>query len=113
MGRGLQILIALLLFFLLLIAAFILPWERLPDWTWLVIPIGYIAVIAIIRDAQGPSHSELLVVYLLPIVWMSLYGRRIHLLVGLFCMDLALMVPILLVGAPNTRSPAGARWSSW
>ena len=32
---------------------------------------------------------------------MSLYGRRLHLLVGLFCMDLALMVPILLVGAPN------------
>ncbi len=59
------------------------------------------AVIAIIRDAQGPSDSELLVVYLLPIVWMSLYGRRLHLLVGLFCMDLALMVPILLVGAPN------------
>ena len=100
-GARLEILIALLLFFLLLIAAFVLPWERLPDWAWLVIPIGYIAVIAIIRDAQGPSHSELLVVYLLPIVWMSLYGRRLHLLVGLFCMDLALMVPILLVGAPN------------
>jgi PAS domain S-box-containing protein len=100
-GARLEILIALLLFFLLLITAFVLPWERLPDWAWLVIPIGYIAVIAIIRDAQGPSHSELLVVYLLPIVWMSLYGRRLHLLVVLFCMDLALMVPILLVGAPN------------
>ncbi len=89
------------IFFVLVAAAFLLPWERLPDWAWLIIPIGYIAVIAIIRDAQGGSDSGLVVVYLLPIVWLSLYGRRLHLLVGLFCMDLALLVPVLLVGAPD------------
>jgi PAS domain S-box-containing protein len=100
-GARHEILIALLLFFLLLTTAFVLPWERLPDWAWLVIPIGYMAVIALIRDAQGGGESELVIVYLLPIVWMSLYGRRLHLLVGLFCMDLALMVPVLLIGAPN------------
>jgi PAS domain S-box-containing protein len=100
-GARHEILIALLLFFLLLTAAFVLPWERLPNWAWLTIPIGYMAVIALIRDAQGVGESELVVVYLLPIVWMSLYGRRLHLLVGLFCMDLALMIPVLLVGAPN------------
>jgi PAS domain S-box-containing protein len=100
-GARVEILIAFLLFFLLLTTAFVLPWERLPDWAWLTIPIGYMAVIAVIRDAQGVGDSELLVVYLLPIVWMSLYGRRLHLLVGLFCMDLALTVPILLIGAPN------------
>ncbi len=82
-------------------AAFLVPWERLPDWAWLIIPIGYIAVIAIIRDAQGGSDSGLVVVYLLPIVWLSLYGRRLHLLVGLFCLDLALLVPLLIVGPPN------------
>jgi len=38
-------------------------------------------VIAIIRDAQGGADSGLVVVYLLPIVWLSLYGRRLHLLV--------------------------------
>ena len=65
-GRAVEILIAVLLFFLLLTAAFVLPWERLPDWAWLVIPIGYMAVIALIRDAQGGGDSELLVVYLLP-----------------------------------------------
>jgi PAS domain S-box-containing protein len=96
-----EIIIALLLFFLLLTAAFVLPWERLPSGAWLIIPIGYMTVIALIRDAQGPRDSELVIVYLLPIVWMSLYGKRLHLLVGLFCMDLALMVPVLLIGAPN------------
>ena len=96
-----EISIAGVLFFALVAAAFLLPWERLPNWAWLIIPIGYIAVIAIIRDAQGGSRSGLVVVYLLPIVWLSLYGRRLHLLVGIFCLDLALLVPLLLLGAPK------------
>ncbi|HWF14833.1 MAG TPA: PAS domain-containing sensor histidine kinase [Acidimicrobiales bacterium] len=96
-----EISIAGVLFFALVAAAFLIPWERLPEWAWLIIPIGYIAVIAIIRDAQGGSNSGLVVVYLLPIVWLSLYGRRLHLLAGLFCLDLALLVPLLIVGPPN------------
>jgi PAS domain S-box-containing protein len=96
-----EISIAGVLFFLLVAAAFLLPWERLPDWAWILIPIGYIAVIAIIRDAQGGSSSGLIVVYLLPIVWLALYGRRFHLLVGLFCLDLALLVPVLIVASPK------------
>ena len=96
-----EISVAGVIFFCLVAAAFLLPWERMPDWAWLIIPIGYIAVIAIIRDAQGGSDSGLIVVYLLPIVWLALYGRRLHLLVGLFCMDLALLVPLLMVGPPE------------
>jgi PAS domain S-box-containing protein len=96
-----EISIAGVIFFVLVAAAFLVPWERLPDWAWLIIPIGYIAVIAIIRDAQGGADSGLVVVYLLPIVWLSLYGRRLHLLAGLFCMDLALLVPLLIVGSPK------------
>ena len=96
-----EISLAGFIFFVLVAAAFILPWERLPEWAWLVVPIGYIAVIAIIRDAQGGSNSGLVVVYLLPIVWLALYGRRLHLLVGLFCMYLALLVPLLIVGSPK------------
>jgi PAS domain S-box-containing protein len=100
-GARVEILIALAIFFILLTAAFTLPWERLPNWMWLVIPLGYMGVIATIRDAQGVSESELVIVLILPIVWISLYGQRLHLLVGLLCMDLALMVPVLLVGRPN------------
>ncbi len=96
-----EISVAGVLFFALVAAAFIMPWERLPEWAWLIIPVGYIAVIAIIRDAQGGTHSGLVVVYLLPIVWLSLYGRRLHLLVGLFFLDLALLIPVLLLGAPK------------
>ena len=107
-GARLEILIALLLFLLLLTTAFALPWERLPDWAWLVIPIGFLAVIALIRDAQGGGDSGLIIVFLLPIVWLALYGRRLHLMVGLLCMDLALMIPVLLIGSPNY--PLSSEW---
>jgi len=96
-----EVSIAAVIFFVLVAAAFLVPWEKLPDWAWLVIPIGYIAVIAIIRDAQGGADSGLVAVFLLPIVWLALYGRRSHLLVGLFCLDLALLVPLLIVGPPK------------
>ncbi len=107
-----EISIAGVIFFALVAAAFLLPWERLPEWAWLIIPIGYIAVIAIIRDAQGGSNSGLVVVYLLPIVWLSLYGRRLHLLIGLFCMDLALLMPFLdrrAAEVPDARVAPGRR----
>jgi len=100
-GARREISIAGVLFFVLVAAAFLVPWERLPEWAWLSLPIGYMAVIAIIRDAQGGSNSGLIVVYLLPIVWLSLYGRRLHLLVGLFCLYLALVIPLLVVGSPE------------
>jgi len=96
-----EILVAGILFFVLVSAAFLLPWERLPGWSWLSIPVGYMAVIALIRDAQGGSTSGLVVVYLLPIVWLAMYGRRMHLVVGLVCMYLALIVPVLTVGRPK------------
>jgi PAS domain S-box-containing protein len=100
-GARREIFLAGVLFFALVAAAFLAPWERLPDWAWLIIPIGYIAVIALIRDAQGGSDSGLVVVYLLPIVWLALYGRRLHLVVGLFCLYAALLVPLLVVGPPK------------
>jgi hypothetical protein len=112
-GARREIAIAGVLFFLLLTAAFLLPWERLPDWAWVLIPVGYIAVIAIIRDAQGGSRSGLVVVYLLPIVWLALYGRRFHLLVGLFFMDIACWCPSSSSARRNIPCRSGARSWSW
>ena len=105
-GAQREIAIAGVLFFLLMAAVFLLPWERLPDWTWLLVPVGYMAVLALIRDAQGGVDSGLVVMYLLPVFSLSLFGRRLHLLVGLFCLALALLIPVLAVGAPKYPSVA-------
>ena len=96
-----EISIAGVLFFVLVAAAFLMPWERLPDWAWLVIPSATSRSSPSSGTRRAAADSGLVVVYLLPIVWLSLYGRRLHLLVGLFCMDLALLVPLLIVGPPK------------
>jgi PAS domain S-box-containing protein len=103
-GYRREISVAGFLFFLIVAAAFLLPWDRLPSWASVILPIGYVAVIALIRDAQGGEDAGLVVVLLLPVVWLSLYGRRFHLLVGLVCLVLALLVPLVVVGAPKYPS---------
>lgn len=100
-GSRREVLVAAVVFMGILAAAFLVPWERMPDYAWLVVPIGFLAVIALIRDAQGGGDSGLIIVLLLPIVWLALYGRRLHIVVGLLCLYLALALPILIIGPPK------------
>ena len=95
-----EILAAGALFFGLTTMAVVLPWRRLPQWFWPVIPIGYIAVIALLRDAQGGTVSGLEGLYFLPIVWLAFYGRREQLVAGVVAVFLAMVIPILWVGSP-------------
>jgi PAS domain S-box-containing protein len=88
------------LFLGLALAAVLLPWSRLPTWTWPVIPLGSVVVIALVRDAQGGSASGLATLYLLPIVWLAFYGKRSHVAVGLMVMLVAMVVPMLMEGPP-------------
>ena len=73
--RTLEILVAGALFFLLTGLRWCCRGAASP-WFWPVIPIGYIAVIALLRDAQGGTRSGLDALYFLPIVWLAFYGQR-------------------------------------
>ncbi|MDA8359516.1 MAG: PAS domain-containing sensor histidine kinase [Actinomycetota bacterium] len=90
-----------ILFVVLTGAAVYVPWARLPVWLWLSIPIGYIAVVALLRDTQSDADTGLAVVYLLPVVWVAYYDRITHLLTALAAVLLALAVPIIVVGSPS------------
>ena len=60
----------------LILAAFLVPWQRLPKWTPATIPLLYFVVIALLGHAQGGPFSGYAPLCLLPILWLSLYGTR-------------------------------------
>jgi PAS domain S-box-containing protein len=103
-SRTIETVIAGGVFFLLTGAALVIPWTRIPQWFWPVIPIGYIGVVALLRDAQGgggSGGSGLAVLLMLPIVWLAFYGSVRQLLAGITALVLALVIPLVAVGAPE------------
>ncbi len=96
-----EVVVGLVLFIVLTAVAMFVPWRRTPKWTWSLIPIGYIVVIALFRDAQGADRSALFTLYLLPVVWLAFYGRLGDLLAGLAAAILALVMPVVLIGTPD------------
>jgi PAS domain S-box-containing protein len=99
-GHTAEVVAAGVIFLALTVGAVVLPWYRLPTWTWALIPLGSLAVIALVRDAQGGTASGLATLYLIPIVWLALYGRRSQVALGLLVMLVALVVPMLVEGSP-------------
>ncbi|HUA96265.1 MAG TPA: ATP-binding protein [Acidimicrobiales bacterium] len=99
-GHTAEVVVAGVIFLALTVGALVLPWSRLPTWTWTLIPLGSLTVIALVRDAQGGSASGLATLYLIPIVWLAFYGKRSHVAIGLVVMLVALVMPILVEGPP-------------
>lgn len=78
----------------------VLPWSRIPRWWWTAIPIGFIGVLALLRDARGATGTGISAVFIVPVSWLALYGRRSQLAVGLGASLAALVIPTLVVGSP-------------
>src|SRR5580693_148423 len=56
-------------------ASFALPWERLPDWMTVLVPLAY-AVSALALTLAAGTTSGVGIVALVPLVWTALYHQR-------------------------------------
>ena len=70
---------------------------------WLigVLPLGYLAVAALLRHASAGSSSGFLPLVLIPAVWLGVFGTRRQLIVGLVVMAATLLVPFAAFGEPH------------
>jgi len=98
--RTVEILVTGTMFFALTTLAVFLPWRHMPQWFWPIVPIAYVGVIALLRDAQGGTSSGLVALFFLPIIWLAFYGRRTPLIAGLCAVVAAMVIPIVLIGPP-------------
>ena len=84
------------------------PWSRLPRWTYIVPPLTYFVVVAILREAGEGSVSGYASLALLPVVWIALNLGRIQVAIGIAAGALVFVLP-LLVGDPESYSTSDWR----
>ena len=78
-----------------------LLWPRFPEIATLGIPLGYIALVALLRDAAGGGTSGFGGLFMLPVLWLAVTAGRRELAVILTAMAVAQLVPQQVVGAPE------------
>ena len=66
----------------------------------LAVPIGYLLMVALLRQAEGGSSSGFGGLFLVAVTFLALSGNRFDLAAGLLVMLMAQLVPIVVWGAP-------------
>lgn len=92
---------------LILAATVAVPWERLPGWTDAAPAVAFLIPFMLLRHSAGGASSGLAPLVVLPALWIGLHGTRRQLDVVVALIALALVAPIVLVGAPTYPS---AEW---
>lgn len=87
-----------MLFAVLVLAALLVPWDRLNPNLQLVVPLGYMVVVLLLRHAQGSGDSGYTILYILPIAWLALYSPTWQLLGGFVVVTAFILLPPLLDG---------------
>jgi signal transduction histidine kinase len=75
-------------------------WPIVPRLAAVGVPVGYVALAALLRDAAGGGSSGFGGLFLLPVLWLAVTAGRRELAVILSAMGVAQLVPLALVGAP-------------
>ena len=78
--------------------ALALFWERVPRLATLGVPLGYLALAAVLRDAAGGGASGFGGLFLLPVLWLALTAGRRELAAILVAMTIAQLVPLAVIG---------------
>src|SRR5262245_40684376 len=100
--------IAAALTVLIAASGFVVPWSRLPRWTYILPPLAYFVVVALLREASDGSASGYSTLLLLPVVWVALnLGRReVAITIGV---GTSVIVLPLLVGDSDRYVPGDWR----
>jgi signal transduction histidine kinase len=78
-----------------------LVWSRYPRFATLGIPLGYIGLVVLLREAAGGAMSGFGGLFLLPVLWLAVTAGRRELAAILLGMTAAQLIPLAVIGAPR------------
>ena len=93
-----SLLLAAALTLVIAVLAVAVPWERAPEWGPPALAFAYLAVIALLRDAGGPSGVGPII--LLPVFWIGVCGTRRQLAAMVGAIAIVLLLPVVVIGGP-------------
>jgi len=77
-------------------AGVLAPWSRLPRWTYVVPPLAYFVVVALLRQANGGSVSGYAPLVLLPVIWVAINLGRWEVTLAIGAGIAVLVLPLLI-----------------
>ncbi len=83
-------------------AGMLLPWSRLPRWTFILPPLAYFVVVALLRASSNGSISGYAPLAMLPVVWIALNLGRREVVIGIVSGMSVLLVPLATTDASYT-----------
>jgi diguanylate cyclase (GGDEF)-like protein len=92
------------------VAVVLLPWDRLPSWATVLVPLSYLGSVLTLILAAGGSNAGVGTVVLIPLAWAALYHRRwesIVVVAGIVAVEVVTaLVPVQLATAVILRRVA-------
>lgn len=90
------------LHFILLIACFLTPWERLPASSYVTIPVLDLLAIALLRNGAAPLLPGLAILVVFPVIWLAASGILVRTSLLLSALGpLLIMLPTTAEKFPN------------
>jgi diguanylate cyclase (GGDEF)-like protein len=74
------------------------PWSSLPPSARVVLPVAYLAGVALLRHSGGGTNTGVAILSLLPIFWVALHGTRLELAITVLGVGAFFVVPVVLIG---------------
>lgn len=78
-----------------------LPWDRWPGRAQTVLPLVYVLIVSLLRDATGAHASAFGPLVLIVAVWFALYGTEGELALSLVAIAAMFALPVIVEGGPR------------
>jgi len=76
--------------------AVLVPWSRVPRWTYILPPLAYFIVVALLRHSSEGSVSGYAPLALLPVIWIALNLGRLEVAIGIVAGVSVFVLPLFI-----------------